>query len=203
MKLSKRNQRIITNNKPRLDDYLHAQIIRLDIVSQLYKRGYSYREIREEVMKRLDLPTYSLRTVHKDVNRLLEEWRKTRIENTDLSVELELQRIDDLVKEAWAAWDKSKLDYEKKKNKQVGVPVPEKDDTGSGGITTVKMEKTSENVNSCGDPRYLELIHKLLIERRKLLGMYSPEKKEITGNLSFANLLMQTGMIEDAEVENE
>ena len=122
----------------KMKDYRQAQIVRLDIIAQLYKRGYSYREIREEVMARLGLDAYSLRTVHKDVNTLLEEWRETRIENFDLSVQLELERIDDMIKEAWAAWDKSKTDYERKKAKQQGVP-------GGGdegeGVITVKMEQ--------------------------------------------------------------
>lgn len=163
----------------RMHDYRQAQIVRLGIISQLYKRGYSYRQIREEVMTRLSLKAYSLQTVHKDIKRLLDEWRKTRIENIDLSVQLELQRIDELIKEAWEAWEKSKQDYDKKWNKQVGVPTDNED--GDGSITTVKMEQSTEAVNACGDPRYLDLIHKLLIERRKLLGLYSPEKREITG----------------------
>lgn len=158
-------------------DYRKTQLVRLDIISQLYKRGYTYREIREEVMTRLDLPTYSLRTVHCDVQRLLAEWRATRVKNTDLNVQLELQRIDELIKEAWAAWDKSKQDYERKRARQIGVPLSEED----GGINTLRVEQSAENVNSCGDPRYLDIIHKLLIERRKLLGLYSPERKEITG----------------------
>lgn len=94
----------------KMKDYRQAQIVRLDIISELYKRGYSYREIRDEVMARLDLSSYSLRTVSKDVNRLLQEWRETRIENTDLALQLELERLDAIVKEAWAAWEKSKED---------------------------------------------------------------------------------------------
>lgn len=182
----------------KMRDYRQEQLLRLNIIAGLYKRGYSYREIREEVMARLDLQTYSLQTVHKDVNRLLSEWRETRIENIDHAVQLELERIDELVKEAWAAWDKSKQEYEKRRAKQIGVPNPD-DDKGGGGVVTLKMEQTAENVSPCGDPRYLELIHKLLIERRKLLGLYSPDKKEITGDLSFANLLMQTGVIDEEE----
>lgn len=187
--------------KTSMKDYRQAQIIRMDIISRLYKRGYSYREIRAEVMARLDLQSYSLRTVKKDVERLLAEWREARIDNTDYALQLELERIDDLIKEAWEAWDKSKQDYEKRRAKQTGVPTPPDADSrdSSGSITTLKMEQTVENVNLCGDPRYLELIHKLLIERRKLLGLYSPEKKEITGDLSFANLLMQTGVIDEEE----
>lgn len=183
--------------KTRMKDYRQAQIVRMDIISRLYKRGYSYRDMRKEVMARLDLQTYSLRTVKKDVDRLLSEWREARLDNTDYALQLELERIDDLIKEAWEAWDKSKTDYERKKAKQQGIP--NGDDMDDGKIVTVKMEQQKEEVICYGDPRYLELIHKLLIERRKLLGLYSPDKKEITGDLSFASLLMQTGVIDDEE----
>lgn len=184
----------------KMKDYRQAQIVRLDIIAGLYKRGYSYREIREEVMSRLDLQSYSLRTVHKDIQQLLEEWRETRIENFDHAVQLELERIDEIIKEAWAAWDKSKTDYERKKAKQQGIPGggSENGENGeNGGVVTVKMEQQREEVICYGDPRYLEVVHKNLIERRKLLGLYSPEKREISGDLSFANLLMQTGIVDE------
>lgn len=186
----------------KMKDYRQAQIVRLDIIAQLYKRGYSYREIREEVMTRLDLQSYSLQTVHKDVNRLLAEWRETRIENFDHAVQLELERIDEVIKEAWAAWDKSKTDYERKKAKQQGIPGG---DGGSddGGVVTVKMEQQKEEVICYGDPRYLDVIHKNLVERRKLLGLYSPEKKDINANGSFAAYLIESGMIDEAEQEAE
>lgn len=181
----------------KMKDYRQAQIVRLDIIAGLYKRGYSYREIRNEVMARLDLQSYSLQTVHKDVNRLLGEWRKTRIENIDYALQLELQRIDDLIKEAWEAWDKSKTDYERKKAKQHGVPnVGENKD---GSILTVKMEQQNEEVICYGDPRYLEIIHKLLIERRKLLGLYAPEKRDIQGGMTFTSFLIESGMLDETE----
>lgn len=186
-----------TENKkqPRMKDYRQAQIVRLDIISELYKKGNSYRDIRREVMTRLNLECYSLQTVHKDVQRLLEEWRKERLDNTDQALQLELTRIDDLVKEAWAAWEKSKTDYTQKTAKQKGLPST--DEGGNDEIITVQLEQGSKEFVCTGDPRYLELINKLLIERRKLLGLYAPEKKELSGNLSFANLLMQTGLVDE------
>lgn len=180
--------------KVKMKDYRQAQIVRLDIISELYKRGYSYRDIRDEVMARLDLPSYSLRTVSKDVNKLLEEWRETRIDNTDLALQLELERLDSIVKEAWAAWEKSKTDYERKKAKQQGIPGNSEEENG---IITVKLEQQKEEVICYGDPRYLDVIHKALIERRKLLGLYAPEKKDISGGMSFSALLMETGLVED------
>ena len=180
--------------KVKMKDYRQAQIVRLDIISELYKRGYSYRDIRDEVMARLDLPSYSLRTVSKDVNKLLEEWRETRIDNTDLALQLELERLDSIVKEAWAAWEKSKTDYERKKAKQQGVPGNSEEENG---IITVKLEQQKEEVICYGDPRYLDIIHKALIERRKVLGLYAPEKKDISGGMSFEALLMETGIVEN------
>ena len=56
---------------------------RLEIVAGMYKRGYSLRKIQSEVVKRLELSSYSLATVHKDVQTLLDEWRENRIEDMD------------------------------------------------------------------------------------------------------------------------
>ena len=189
----------------KMKDYRQAQIIRMDIIAQLYKRGYSYRQMQEEVKARLDLQSYSLRTVHKDVQALLEEWRGTRIENIDHAVQLELERIDDIIREAWEAWEKSKQDADKTRTKQTGVPRQPDEEEGNGGsrgdgeIVTIQLERTSEEQTNCGDPRYLEVIHKNLTERRKLLGLYSPEKREVSGDLSFTNLLMQTGIVDEEE----
>ena len=170
--------------------------LRMDIIAPLFKRGWSYRDIREEVMARLDLPTYSLRTVKEDIDALLKEWRETRIADMDLSVQLELQRIDDLIKEAWDAWEKSKEDYQKNKGTQHAVPtVPESPDESA--IIVTHMQQSKEDVRSCGDPRYLELINKLLIERRKLLGLYAPEKKDVAMT---ANL---TSNMTDEEIDEE
>lgn len=183
--------------KIRLRRFHTAKLLRMDILSTLYKRGYSYREMRVEVMNRLDLQSYSLETLKKDIDSLLEEWRETRIEDLDLALQLELERIDALVKEAWEAWEKSKESYKKVKAAQEGVPGTP-DGEGDGGqntpeIITVKMKQSSEDVVSCGDPRYLEVINRLLMERRKLLGLYSPEKMDVNGDMSFYAMLMQTG----------
>lgn len=155
--------------------------LRMDIIAPLFKRGYSYRNIREEVMSRLDLDTYSLKTVKSDIDALLKEWRELRIANIDLSIQLELQRIDDLIKEAWDAWDKSKEDYERKSDSQdVAIEMEGCEEDGDGKIIPVRARQKRESVRSFGDPRYLDIINKLLIERRKLLGLYAPEKQNVS-----------------------
>lgn len=156
-------------------------VLRQNIVAELYKQGYTYREIREEVMKRLDMAKYSLNTVHADVQAILAEWRQMRNLNIEELQQLELQRIDATIKEAWEAWEKSKTDYDKKRSKQYGRPAGEGGGDGEGGIETIGVEQSREEMVMCGDVRYLDIIHKVSMERRKILGLYAPEKREITG----------------------
>lgn len=175
-----------------------VKLARLEIVAKLYKRGYSIRKIRDEVMRRLDLPTYSLQTVHKDVRTLLDEWRESRLDDLDDALELELQRIDDTVRELWEQWEKSKTDYSKTVSKQKGSPSRDKD-TGQTTIRTFQTERKETEVVSLGNPAYISEIRQQLAERRKLLGLYAPEKKDVQGGISFASFLMESGALDDAE----
>lgn len=174
------------------------KLSRLEIVAELYKRGNSVRKIQAEVMKRLGLESYSTKTVHSDIQTLLKEWRENRLENMDFALQLELERIDDTVRELWAQWEKSKQDYTKTTSKRKGAPVNDKK-TGSSTIKTFQKEETETEVIRLGDVSYISEIRQQLAERRKLLGLYAPEKKDITGEFSFAAFLMESGMLDDAE----
>lgn len=37
----------------------------------------------------------------------------------------------------------------------------------------------------------------------KLLGLYAPEKKDINGNVSFASLLIESGLLDEPETQDE
>lgn len=179
-----------------------CKLARLEIVSQLYKRGYSIRAIRAEVMRRLDLATYSTQTVHRDVQTLLKEWRDNRLEDMDDALQLELSRIDDTVRELWEQWEKSKEDYTKTQRKRKGAPTHNSENNrGEGGIRTFSVEEKTLNVVGLGNPAYISEIRQQLAERRKLLGLYAPEKRDIQGGMSFAAFLMESGMIDEAEQE--
>jgi hypothetical protein len=182
----------------------HMKEGRKEIEAPLYKRGWSIAKIAEEVRTRLNT-TCSTRTVWNDINEMLEEWRATRIDDVDQRLQLELERIDDAVRELWEQWDKSKEDWIREHNKRVGVPVPADEGQQGGGeateIVTVKRENVSENVVGLGDPRYIAEIRQQLAERRKLLGLYAPEKRDVRNELSFASFLMESGMIDEAEAQ--
>ena len=161
---------------------------RLEIVAQMYKRGSTIRAIRAEVMRRLDLKTYSTQTVHKDVQTLLKEWRESRLSDMDDALQLELARIDDTVRELWEQWEKSKEDYTKTQRKRKGAPArsgnQDNNNGDDGGIRTFSVEEQTEQVVRLGNPTYIAEIRQQLAERRKLLGLYAPEKRDIKGEVS-------------------
>lgn len=147
---------------------------RLELAGKLYKKGYSYRMIKKEVMEKLSLKTYSLGTIERDIKQLLTEWRNARIEDIDHVMQLELERIDECIRELWDQWEKSKTDHNLKSQKEKG-------NKKKGETTISEIERSVKEEICLGDPRYIAEIRAQLVERRKLLGLYAPEKREVTG----------------------
>ena len=176
-----------------------AKLARLEIVSQMFLRQYTVRQIRAEVMKRLNLSTYSTATVQNDIKTVLEELQQQRLDNAEYALQLELERIDETCRELWAQWEKSKEDYVRTTKKRKGVP--QFGDEG-GKSKTTQIETRESKVIGLGNVSYISEIRAQLQERRKLLGLYAPEKKEVSGELSFANLLMESGMLDEAEANS-
>lgn len=159
------------------------KIARLEIVGKMYKRGHSYRQIQAEVMRRLDLSSYSLETVSRDVKTLLAEWRGDRLDNVDEALQLELERIDEAVAELWEQWEKSKEDGVKRTRKK---RASKGDDGSNGGGRACEERFESEEIRS-GNPAYISEIRQQLMERRRLLGLYSPDKQEVKVNTPTVN----------------
>lgn len=139
------------------------KLARLEIVGRYYKRGYTFRQIRDITMKELGLATYSLKTVYDDAQTLLKEWRDERVINIDQGLQLEIAQYDEIIRECWAEWEKSKTDHVRTTNKRKGLASPD-------GVETIYAEETEMEVIKTGDPRYIQLIMNALDKKRKLLG---------------------------------
>lgn len=153
---------------------------RLEIVSELYKRGYSLRKITEEVKRRLNIPKLAVSTTYNDVQTLLKEWRESRIENIDQALQLELERIDDTTAELWEQWDKSKEEAQKTTTTRSGRIKGK----GNAGIETDAVSESRTKVGGLGNPAYIAEIRQQLIERRKLLGLYAPEARQVKSEVT-------------------
>lgn len=136
------------------------------IAEELRLKGYTQKQIAEEIKVRLGLKTCSVSCVCEYLKQSLAEWQKERVDNTDILVTEELERLNMVIREAWQMWEKSKIDYHKKGSTQIGLP----SDDGTA-IQTIKAIMNDDEERGKGDPRYLDIILKALDQRRKLLGL--------------------------------
>lgn len=139
---------------------------RMKAAAPLLMKGWTLREIREEVMRVMGLRSYSLATVSRDVKRLMEEWKEERVEAIDLLKASELRRLDARDRELWRQWEVSK-------------------EEGPGNVA------------------YLRELRENAIERCKLIGLYAPERKELSGEISMVDALVSSGVITKEDLERE
>jgi len=159
---------------------------RLDIVSECYKKAMSFRDIRDEVMKKLELKSYSLQTVHADIKFLDAQWKDDRMKNVDEYVNLELKKIDGIIAELWTQYNKSKFKMFKSKD--------------SDGYHYEEREVPA-------DVAYIAEMRQQEMERRKILGLYKPEQKNIVidkpsisiDNMSEEDILIMASLIFDSQ----
>lgn len=157
--------------KKTLAEYKRDQQLRMTLEAPLWQKGYSIREICNQVKQRMELETLSTRTVWKDIQELLKEYQDMRLEATEDKVTQELARLDAVIREAWEMWEKSKQDFDKTKRKQKGLPQRDEKGKETGEMTTVYAEQQREHIRVTGDPRYLDIILKAQEQRRRLLGL--------------------------------
>lgn len=141
---------------------------RMQIIAPLLREGYTVREIRQEVMRRMDLSSLAIGTVQNDIKRLGQEWAKERIDDMEAFLAIELNKIDGIIREAWKAWRESLEPTERERTQRKGVP---KEDADNNEITTLFVEQTKDKYQGKGEGRYLDIILRALERRHRLLGL--------------------------------
>lgn len=160
---------------------------RLQIVSELWLKGWSCRRIAEEATKRLQTEKpINQSTIKRDKDLLLKQWHEDNMGNVEDWVQLELARIDECILELWKEWDKSKQDTTRQEAQKEEVMLAGKEGSdGKGGKPTklpvTKTKQKQSLVQGMGNVAYIVEIRQQLMERRKLLGLYKPDKQELTG----------------------
>jgi hypothetical protein len=152
-----------------------AADVRRVIVADCYKRGLSISKTCQVVMGEMGMDKVpSKKTIFNDRLALMKEWKEERLSDMDDLITLELARIDEAIVELWEAWKKSKTDHKSKFSKQKGE-LADKAKPGEKPKVNYVEQGQKEEINF-GDPRYISEIRAQLQERRKLLGMYAPDK---------------------------
>lgn len=150
--------------------------------SNLFLRGYSYREIvaalNADLAKRETGYTISLAMVYYDLQQCLIEWKRERLETIDEYVTHELRKLDKMEVELWEAWERSKTGKLREKNRQNAKPRKVLED-GDNPEYYGYEETTTET--SAGNPRFLDLLLNVQQRRAKMLGFDAPIKVDIPG----------------------
>lgn len=150
--------------------------------SNLFLRGYSYRdiavELNRDLAKRNCDYTISFQMVYYDLQQCLIEWKRERFDNIDDYITQELRKLDKMEVELWEAWENSKTGKKKEKTRKSGRPrkvLDEHDDPDYYGYDETATETSS------GNPRFLDLLLNVQQRRAKLLGYDAPIKIDVPG----------------------
>ena len=135
--------------------------------SDLFLRGYSYREIADALNRDLSARgvgyTISFQMVYYDLQQCLIEWKRERLETIDKYVTQELRKLDKMEQQAWEAWEVSKTGKRRIKEKtNRGRPI--KTDATDGDPEYYGYDETTVET-SAGNPRFLDLL--LNIQQRR------------------------------------
>jgi len=124
-----------------------AIVQRRQQVADLYLQGHTQTSIAERLGIKQPL-------VCTDLKAIQDEWRTSAVRDFDMTREMELQKLNRIERESWAAWDRSQK------------PSQSADIEGEGTVPSRKRIK-----NQYGDPRFLAQINQCIVSRRALLGL--------------------------------
>lgn len=122
-------------------------------VARLYLQGRDQSDIASEL-------GIAQATISKDLEKIRTAWRESAIRDFDAQKDIELQRLNEIEREAWKAWERSQQ--------------PAQSAVVDGAAGTQRAKRTVKH--QYGDPRFLELALRCNEERRKILGLDAPTK---------------------------
>jgi hypothetical protein len=119
-------------------------------VTDLYLKGWTQEAIARAL-------AVCQATVSRDLEEVRSEWRESALRDFDEARSQELQKIDLIEREAWAAWQRS----------QTPLSAAAITDDRKGQVSRRSLK------HSHGDPRFLDLVNKCVAQRCLLLGLHS------------------------------
>lgn len=148
-------------------------------IARRYLRGESQRKIALALGVTRQQIQYDLREIRA-------RWREQAVVDFEQAIIEQLARIDQLEREYWEQYELSKAGKAKKiitvsgkRPKQLKQPKQE-DDSSDNQKGIERVTQTSITEETPGDPRYLQGVQWCIQERARLLGLYAPDRIDIT-----------------------
>jgi hypothetical protein len=138
-------------------------------ITRLYLQGRTQRDIAEVV-------GVSQGQVNHDLKLIQTRWRESSIMDMNEAKQRELERLDILEREYWAAWEQSKNERTRARQESDG-----KSKDGKPNVVRATMEREQRD----GNPAFLAGVMSCIERRCKLLGLDAPVKQQnLNVNLS-------------------
>ena len=131
-------------------------------VSELRLQGWTLREIGREL-------GIDFSQVSRDCKWCREQWRKDAIQDTGERLLEQMAQNDLLIREGWAAWERSKLDKTTREVETQDSPEAPEAKPGPGRPSREKKRLRTEG--QTGNPAYLALVERGIERQNKILGI--------------------------------
>jgi hypothetical protein len=129
----------------------HEILQRRSSVAELYLKGWTQVTIAQHMGVRQP-------TISSDLAVLHREWRESALRDFDAIRETQLQKLEHLEREAWAAYDRSAGTRHRRRM------------VARDGVKISEIEQWEE----AGDPRYLKIVQDCIAKRCELLDIKAP-----------------------------
>ena len=150
-------------------------------VADMYLKGYFMADIAKKWKVSISQISLDLKIIYK-------LWLQSSIRDFNELKNRELIKIDNLEKEYWKAWEKSKEDYEKQKKE----------------YKEAKLQKLNkEEIISFGDPRYLQGVQWCINKRCEILGVNATLKTNLILEGDFKQVFSGTKITLENEPKNK
>jgi hypothetical protein len=146
------------------------------LLARMYVRGKSQHEMRLSLNSMYPDRPLSGSTINQDLQAIRNAWLNSTLVDFNEAKSKELARLDELEREAFDAWERSKekhirLEYEISDD-QIPFSVDK-----IAEVTRKKKRKVIEA--TVGDIRYLEMIERVADMRCKIFGLYEAKKIQV------------------------
>lgn len=155
----------------------------LQQIAQMHNRGYSQTEIAIKMGLTQAAISIKLKQIRQKYVQQQEEWTHDMIAE-------KLEQYREVRKEAWEAWERSKLDS-KKRVKEVSPSKPKQLDDGTVEEQEARVKLILTKEGRLPSAQYLQIVLDTFKAERDLLGLDEAKKVEVNASVFSWDTLLQ------------
>ena len=147
-----------------------------------------------DIVAALGMEPSQYKTIRRDINKIRDEWRESRIKDYGAVQSEELAKLEELEREYWAAWERSKVERKHTRTKR---KTGAKQDDGASKQTD---EAEVKKIQVDGNPDFLDGVLRCIAKRCDILGLTRPGETRNYNQVNVVGVMDWSGMLSGAEV---